>query len=369
MSDIRTSRITRRRFVQTATLGTLVYAVRRGSATAALEVPSVDALSIHTIVDNATFGPFLADVELPGLRIERAREPGRERVSPKALMAEFGLSLLAESHQGAQARRVLIDFGHTAEALANNLALLGINPVQIDAAVLSHGHLDHYGGFPGLFASAPEHRRSIPLIVGGEETFCERVAMVGGAPLIMGMLQRSDLARAGLDVIIDPTPRVVADHAFTTGIIPLASAERAAIPTHMRPGVGCSAAELTAAKRDLAQLPDDGEHELATWYAVNGLGLVVIASCSHRGVINSIRHSQAISGIQKVHAVVGGFHLIRPRTDDEARWTVDELVRIDPTYVIPMHCSGDVFIDEARRTMPEKLIRPYVGTKFIFSAA
>jgi 7,8-dihydropterin-6-yl-methyl-4-(beta-D-ribofuranosyl)aminobenzene 5'-phosphate synthase len=136
----------------------------------------------------------------------------------------------------------------------------------------------------------------------------------------------------------------------------------------MRPGVGCDAAALAPAKQHETQLADDGEHELATCYAVRGLGLVVLASCSHRGVLNSIKRAQAISGIQKVHAVMGGFHLVRPRTDDEARRTVAELVKIDPTYVVPMHCTGEVFIAEAQRLMPGKVLRPYVGNRFTFVA-
>jgi hypothetical protein len=50
---------------------------------------------------------------------------------------------------------------------------------------------------------------------------------------------------------------------------------------------------------------------LATCYHVRGLGLVVIASCSHRGVLNSVRRAQAVSGVERIHAVVGGFHLVR----------------------------------------------------------
>jgi 7,8-dihydropterin-6-yl-methyl-4-(beta-D-ribofuranosyl)aminobenzene 5'-phosphate synthase len=114
---------------------------------------------------------------------------------------------------------------------------------------------------------------------------------------------------------------------------------------------------------------DDGEHELATCYAVKGLGLVVIASCSHRGVLNSVKRAQSISGIQKVHAVVGGFHLVKPRTEDEARRTVAEFVKINPTYIVPMHCTGEVFIAEALRVMPEKIIRPYVGNRLTFGPA
>ena len=130
------------------------------------------------------------------------------------------------------------------------------------------------------------------------------------------------------------------------------------------------AAAIRRAKKGLLQeleLADDGEHELATCYAINGLGLVVIASCSHRGVLNSVRQAQAISGIDRVHAVIGGFHLVRPRTEDEAHRTVAEFVQIDPAYIIPMHCTGEVFIQEALRLMPNKVVRPYVGTTFDFS--
>jgi 7,8-dihydropterin-6-yl-methyl-4-(beta-D-ribofuranosyl)aminobenzene 5'-phosphate synthase len=84
--------------------------------------------------------------------------------------------------------------------------------------------------------------------------------------------------------------------------------------------------------------------------------------------LNSIRRAQEISGVEEILAVVGGFHLVRPRTEDEAKRTVAEMMRIDPTYVVPMHCSGEVFIDEAMRLMPQKLVRSYVGTRLTFGA-
>ena len=339
----------------------------------ALVAPEVDSLAIQVVVDAATFGPFLDDIVRPGLRVER--HPGTAPVtadghmSRKALWGEFGLSLLSESSMAGQTRRVLVDFGYTPEALANNLALLGIDPDQIDATVLSHGHLDHYGGFPGLFANAVKKDRHVPFIAGGEETFCERLAMIDKSPRIMDVLDRTELAKAGFDVEIRPEPSILVEQAFTTGIIPLETTERTAIPTQMRPGVGCEARLLSALKRSLEQLPDDGEHELATCYAVKDLGLVVIVSCGHRGVLNSIKRAQAISGIDKIHAVVGGFHLVKPRTEDEARQTAQALVAIDPTYIIPMHCTGEVFIAEALRLMPDKVIRPYVGNRITFAVS
>ena len=337
---------------------------------AGFRVPLVDALTLTVLTDSGTFGPFLPDLDLPGLKVLRAGNgspPGYTRMSPKALMGEFGLSLLADSQVGGAARRVLVDFGYTAEVLANNMEMLGVDPSSIDASVLSHGHLDHYGGFPALSGSADKRGRSLPLYVGGEETFCERVAMIGDPPPVMGVLDRAALVRAGYEVRIASAPQIIADQVFTTGIIPLETTERTAIPTRMRPGTGCERIGLRSDKRDLAEVTDDGEHELATCYAIKGLGLVVIASCSHRGVLNSVRRAQAISGISKVHMVIGGFHLVRPRTEEEARQTVAAFKVIDPDYIVPMHCTGEVFIEEAIRQMPSKVIRPYVGTRFLMA--
>lgn len=357
----------RRGFLQLAGGGLAASIASPGfGAGRTLPIHPVDEVTLQIVVDAATFGPFLPNQTLPGLQIQRTGGGSETRMSRRSLMAEFGLSILAFSRRGSQSRRLIVDFGYSPEVLSNNMALLGIDPTQIDAAVLSHGHLDHYGGFAGLFRGTSAHHRSIPLIVGGEEAFCERIAMIGNPPPVMGALDRAELARAGLRTRIAPAPMVIADHAFTTGVIPLQGFERAAIPTQMRPGVSCDLSGIAPRKRGMAQLPDDGEHELATCYAVKDLGLVVIASCSHRGVLNSVRQAQAISGIKKVHAVVGGFHLVRPRTEDEARRTVAEFVRIDPTYIIPMHCTGEVFITEALRRMPDKVIRPYVGNKLVF---
>ena len=338
------------------------------AATGGFKVSVVDSLILTVLTDSATFGPFLPDLALPGLEVLRAGNgsaSGYTRMSREALMGEFGLSLLADSQIGDTSRRVLVDFGYTAVVLANNMKMLGIDPSTINASVLSHGHLDHYGGFPAVFGAGTGKRGTIPLYVGGEEAFCERVAMIGNPPPVMGTLARKALADAGFDVRIAAQPVAVADQAFTTGIIPLATSERTAIPTRMRPGTGCAREQLRADKRGLAEVADDGEHELATCYVVKGLGLVVIASCSHRGVLNSVRRAQAISGISKVHMIIGGFHLVRPRTDDEARQTVGAMKEIDPNYIVPMHCTGEVFIEEVLRQMPQKIIRPYVGTRFV----
>ena len=51
-----------------------------------------------------------------------------------------------------------------------------------------------------------------------------------------------------------------------------------------------------------------------------------------------------VSGLQKVHAVLGGFHLA-PRNEDYVRQTIKGLVDLDVDHIIPMHCTGEPFYE------------------------
>ena len=65
-----------------------------------------------------------------------------------------------------------------------------------------------------------------------------------------------------------------------------------------------------------------------------GKGLIVISSCGHVGIVNSVRQAQEVSGVQKVHAIVGGFHL-GPAPPDYLKQVVAEIKKLDPDVVDP----------------------------------
>jgi 7,8-dihydropterin-6-yl-methyl-4-(beta-D-ribofuranosyl)aminobenzene 5'-phosphate synthase len=77
--------------------------------------------------------------------------------------------------------------------------------------------------------------------------------------------------------------------------------------------------------------------------------------------------AQAVSGIQKIHAVMGGFHIAAAPEPSVAR-VVDALKQLDPEYLIPMHCSGELFSRLAQQAMPGRVITNYTGTRYIFGA-
>jgi 7,8-dihydropterin-6-yl-methyl-4-(beta-D-ribofuranosyl)aminobenzene 5'-phosphate synthase len=296
----------------------------------------------------------------------------KDNSNPRVLLNEWGLSLHLESQRGAENRQVLIDFGWSPQTLLYNMDILRVDPARLDALILSHGHYDHFGGMVGfLQANRGKLKLGLPFYLGGEECFCTREAGIGDASGNFGALDRKAIDDAGLKILFAERPTVVADHAFTTGFIPRTTFERVLSPTRMKPGVqdgvGCFPDRLAEDKRNVAIVPDDFQHEQATCFNVRGKGLVVMTSCGHRGVANSVRGAMKVSGVNKVHAVLGGFHLA-PHPPEYQRETVMALKELNPDYLIPMHCSGEVFIAMAMQEMGPKVIRSSTGTRFVFGA-
>jgi 7,8-dihydropterin-6-yl-methyl-4-(beta-D-ribofuranosyl)aminobenzene 5'-phosphate synthase len=328
-------------------------------------VPEVDRLALRVVTDSYQLA-ISPNTRFGDVDIQRFGLPP----AGKSLLGEFGLSMYVESQRGDETRRMLIDFGFTPETLNNNLGMLKIAPEDIDALILSHGHYDHFGGLVGfLRANRGRLRADLPLYLGGEECFCTREWIV--PPHDFGYLDRKALAEARLQVVFAETPGVVGGHAFTTGRIPTNTFERVLSPTSMtvgiHDGVGCYPDKLSEHKRMAAVIPDDFAHELATCFNVKGRGLVVLTSCSHRGVVNTVKRAMEISGIRKVHAVAGGFHLA-PHKEDYVRETAAALKEINPDYIIPMHCTGEVFIEVVQKEMPNQFIRSYTGSRYSFGA-
>jgi 7,8-dihydropterin-6-yl-methyl-4-(beta-D-ribofuranosyl)aminobenzene 5'-phosphate synthase len=352
-------------------IGTLVETSRAAQAQAlGSKAPEVDRLAVRIVTDNQVI-QFIPSEKRDGLTIERRTGANLTPDAPPrtALRGEWGLSMHAESQRGNEVRNVLVDFGYTPETLINNMSILKIDPAGFDALVLSHGHYDHFGGMVGfLSANKGRLKKNLPLFVGGEDCFCTRETALGQ----YGALDRKAIIDANLSLMMAEGPAIVADHGFTTGKIAQVSSEKPLQPTREKVGIvngfGCFPDKMAPAKNTGTFIPDDFEHEIGTNFVVKGKGLVVLTSCSHRGIINAIKQAQAVSGLQKVHAVIGGFHIVPPLDDDYMRLVITTLKEIDPDYLIPGHCSGDRFYDLARNELGDKVIHSAVGTRFVFAA-
>jgi 7,8-dihydropterin-6-yl-methyl-4-(beta-D-ribofuranosyl)aminobenzene 5'-phosphate synthase len=366
----------RRQFLALGAIGSGVFALggltrlgSRGAVAQTVPVPTVDRLVMTNVVDN------IYDIFAKGGKLDTITVQRTPLSVQTPLLAEHGLAYHLESVRGSERKEILLDFSLTELNLFNNYRGLKLDPLRADALILSHGHRDHYGALPALAATGHgKFKPGMTLYAGGEDTFCRRMVVTPSGPADGGQLDAPALEARGLKVVLAKQPAVVAGHAFTSGQIarvtdfetPPPAARLVAGPMDS----ACSAThfgptKVEAKSGELVMDTFQGEH--ATAYHVKDRGLVVITSCGHAGVINSVRQVQKATGIDKVHAIVGGFHLA-PAPDEIVAKTVAAFRTINPDYIIPMHCTGINTIMAVHREMAGKLVMPSTGTRVIFGA-
>ena len=323
------------------------------------KVPVVDELSVRVVVDSS-YERFLPKASHPLVGIEHVgRIPGREMTT---FAAEWGLSLHLTSVQAGAKAQYLLDFGYTPEILNRNFDLLDINPGAINGLILSHSHRDHYGGLDGFVMHHRKRMRGdLALYVGGETVFREKwIKEKGSGVQSMGAPNEMSLRAQNVATVCCQAPRAL-DGPFTSGYIERQSFEEVTGGTLVEDD------HYSEAERKGKLVRDQHPDEHATCYIVKGRGLVVISSCGHTGIINTVRSAMAAANVDRVHAVVGGFHLgLAP--PDYLQHSLRELEALNPDVIIPMHCTGVPFIEMLREHMPDKVVYSNVGSRFTFSA-
>jgi 7,8-dihydropterin-6-yl-methyl-4-(beta-D-ribofuranosyl)aminobenzene 5'-phosphate synthase len=320
--------------------------------------PVVDSLSIRVVVDSH-YERFLPKAHHPLVAIEHVGHiPGRQM---STLAGEWGLSLQLESSRAGARAQYLLDFGYTPEVLMRNLDLLNIDLGKLNGLILSHGHRDHYGGLVGFVTQhRTRMREDMALYIGGETIFREKWVAGSSANerVSWGALDRTALCAQHIAPVCCAVPHAL-DGAFTTGKIDRTSFETVTGGTMVR------YEHFSDRERAGELVKDEHPDEHGTCYIVQGRGLVVISSCGHTGIVNTVKTAMKVANVAKLHAVVGGFHLgMAP--PDYIRHTVDELEALNPDVILPMHCTGAPFIAMMRERMPERVVASNLGSRFTF---
>jgi 7,8-dihydropterin-6-yl-methyl-4-(beta-D-ribofuranosyl)aminobenzene 5'-phosphate synthase len=173
-----------------------------------------------------------------------------------------------------------------------------------------------------------------------------------GDRVFLGRLDRDDVARWDLDVVDVPEPTVLAEGVLLSGAMH-ATEPYEAIPPSLR-------MEEAGA---LVQDTFIGEQTLVAH--VRDRGLVVVTSCSHRGIVGICRHATRASGVPKIHAVIGGFHLSGLDAERIDR-VVDALRGFEVDYVVPQHCTGAEALVRLAQGMGRELVVSSTGSTFTF---
>ena len=101
---------------------------------------------------------------------------------------------------------------------------------------------------------------------------------------------------------------------------------------------------------------------------VKGKGLVVITGCGHAGVVNTVRYVSRLTGSNRIHAVVGGFHLNGPRFEPLIGPTCDAFAQMAPDFLVPAHCTGWKATHALAARFPQSFLQSSVGTRFEFAS-
>ena len=311
-----------------------------------MRLREVDSVDVTVVVDNSIDLLLASD----GLIQRQSFAPGWTK-RPK-LIAEHGYSVLFKFEKKGRARTFLYDAGLTPEVIVHNLDALGVQLSELETIVLSHGHFDHHGGLVGLMRKIG--KRKLPLILHPDAWRTRKMITQKGLEIELPPPDRRTLEREDVQIVEERGPSLlIGDAALVTGKV-----ERV---TDFEKGMRNQYAE-----QDGNWTPDpwvwDDQGIICN---VKGKGLVVVSSCSHAGVINILRNAQRITGVEKVHAFVGGLHL--PGSFEQIiPETVREIEAFHPDVIVPGHCTGWKAIHETARRLPGAFVPSSVGTLLRF---
>ncbi len=293
------------------------------------------------------------------------------RFVDRPLLAEHGFAALVELK--AAGVRILWDAGMTAGVLLENMARLAISPDNIDQIALSHGHGDHTAGLTGVLkaisarptartwdAGTPvaelaawAERRRVP-VAAHPAALRERWKVASDGKMTgPSQAPYREWEACGARLELSESPLRLGPGCWTTGFVPRTTFETA--------GIG---AQLYYREGDRL-LPDRLEDDQAIVINVRDKGLVVLAGCAHAGILNTVQQAQRISGVERVWAIIGGFHLA-PASADDVRRTIDGIAALEPALISPTHCTGFAATAQAAARLPEAFVICSVGTTFLF---
>jgi 7,8-dihydropterin-6-yl-methyl-4-(beta-D-ribofuranosyl)aminobenzene 5'-phosphate synthase len=314
-------------------------------------IKEVDKIEILTLMDN------YVDLLLENTPVvTRPPKAKGGMIQTDTLVGEHGLSLLVTVHDGKEKHTILFDTGHTGIGVLHNAAHLEVDLGKIETIVMSHRHMDHTGSLKAILERIG---RPIPLVIHPDAFQTSRYLLLpdGMKLRFPDTLNRRDLEQAGVKIVESRKPVPVAEgKILVTGEIERTTAFEKGLPN-----------AYTEQDGKLVKDPISDDQSLVMH--LRGKGLVVISGCAHSGIVNTLLYSKEISRVDRVYAVLGGFHLSGPQFEPIIEETIESMKRMNPEIFVPMHCTGWKAVHRFEETFPEAFILNSVGSTITLSSA
>lgn len=253
----------------------------------------------------------------------------------EAGIGEWGFSALVE----ADSIKILFDAGARQRTVIENCKELKVDLSKVPTLILSHNHGDHTVGWIPVrneVSAANKNALSVTHVAPG--IFDTRIGTNGSENT---RLQKDKIlyTTSGGTVVEHPNFVEIFQGIYLTGQVPRIYPEKNY--------------PLSSKKKDAdGKIVEDAIPEDMSLIIRTAKGLVLLSGCGHSGIINTITHTR--KNLQEpVFAALGGFHLLG-NTDEQIKWTADQLKQSGIKYFMGAHCTG---------IEPVYQIRQWVGLK------
>ena len=304
-------------------------------------------ITLKVLTTNSVITTLLTDEKFHGKVIQ-------PQTNSTKLLGEHGFAMSIEITEGENKRTFLLDTGGPRCTVIENASAMGIDFSDFDKFILSHGHTDHYGGILKVLPKLKEgceiiltpnsYNQSIIVVPkSGQqyyspETLTEKYRELQKQdafifnfkiPILKKSMIENLANQHNLKFIETTEPIKLTNGVITSGEIELFDENELTKGIYMMKG-----------RKEFVK--NTFRDEISIYINVKDKGLVVITGCGHTGIVNTIKHGQKLTGIDKIYAIVGGLHKEWESTED-----IEEAVKfienLNPEITCGMHCTGFEF--------------------------
>lgn len=264
--------------------------------------------------------------------------------------SEHGFSALVETRDSScdSSRALLFDVGMG--VLFDNASVSGVDLSLVSDIVLSHGHYDHTDALASVLERYPSAR-----VHASGEAFADHYSLRTGACRNISLSDKNrgilSALPQGQFVMFGDTDVIECTRINLAGRIPREYSLESPSPL-LFADASCT-------------VPDEVTDEIVLWVDTPA-GLVILTGCCHAGFVNTCEYVCSVSGIDAIHAVIGGFHLANVG-EGRLRATADYIQSRKISRVVPCHCTGDPEIEWLRSRLGSGVVtKGECGTVLVF---